>query len=187
MIQQRILTMMTALITLAAGCGNQQNAPENSAEGTASGVPAIDRRSYNLGGIGAFSEMVGGGVKKLALSAPVTPEEADALMEEAERIATNNKAEIFRETDFLVTDLFPADITEGKHVLLIYKGTTRQEYMDLKAEKQRLIDAGEYTGQAREDIARKMGALLSYPEEKINQLLSESTNRQTQDTPAVAP
>jgi hypothetical protein len=32
--------------------------------------PAIDERSYNLGGIGAFAEVVVAGVKKLALSAP---------------------------------------------------------------------------------------------------------------------
>ena len=32
---------------------------------------SIDQRSYRLGGIGAFAEMVGAGVKRLALSAPM--------------------------------------------------------------------------------------------------------------------
>jgi len=41
---------------------------------------SIDQRSYRLGGIGAFAEMVGAGVKKLALSAAMPPEEMDALI-----------------------------------------------------------------------------------------------------------
>ncbi len=62
----------------------------------------------------------------------------DALVEEAERNARDHHVELFRETAFLVTDLFPADLTEGKHVLLIYRGNTQREYMELKAEKLRL-------------------------------------------------
>ena len=77
----------------------------------------IDKRSYRLGGIGAFSEVVGGGVKKLALSSPMRSQEMDALMDEATKIAARNRVKLHRETDFLVTDLFPASVTEGKHVL----------------------------------------------------------------------
>ena len=44
---------------------------------------------------------------------------------EAERIAANNGAEAFRENDFLVTDLFSASLTEGKHVLLICRASPR--------------------------------------------------------------
>lgn len=134
----------------------------------------IDRRSYILGGIGAFAEMVGAGVKKLALSAPMKPEEMDTLIEDARRIAAENRAEITREEDFLVTDLFPAEITEGKHVLLITKGSTKQEYFDLKDEKRRLVQSGAYVGAAREAIARRMGRLLSYPEERIDELLAQA-------------
>ena len=47
----------------------------------------IDQRSYTLGGLATFAEMVRVGVKTLALSAPVTPEEMDSLVEDAERIA----------------------------------------------------------------------------------------------------
>ena len=39
----------------------------------------IDQRSYRLGGLSTFAEMVRVGVKTLALSAAVTPEEMDAL------------------------------------------------------------------------------------------------------------
>lgn len=134
--------------------------------------PPIDQRSYNLGGIGAFAEVVGAGVKKLALSAPMTPAEMDGLIGEAQKLVERNHALSYRETDFLTTDLFPAEITEGKHVLLIYTGAVKDEYMALKREKQALLASGRYEGEARTQIARKMGRLLSYSEEKIAALLS---------------
>ena len=132
----------------------------------------IDKRSYRLGGIGAFSEVVGAGVKKLALSSPMTPQEMDALMDEAKKIAERNGVNLYRETDFLVTDLFPASVTEGKHVLLIYLDPVKEEYMALKAKKEKLIADQAYEGDARLEIARAMGRLLSYSEEKIEAMLS---------------
>ncbi len=131
----------------------------------------IDKRSYRLGGIGAFSEVVGGGVKKLALSSPMTSQEMDALMDEATKIAARNRVKLHRETDFLVTDLFPASVTEGKHVLLIYQDPVKEEYMALKAETEKLIADGKYEGEARLNIAREMGRLLSYSEERIEAML----------------
>ena len=133
----------------------------------------IDRRSYRLGGIGAFSEVVGAGVKKLALSSAMTPEEMDALMDRAKKIADRNRVKLYRETDFLVTDLFPASVTEGKHVLLIYLGPVKDEYMALKAKKEKLIAGNAYEGEARREIAQEMGRLLSYKEEKIDSLLAQ--------------
>jgi len=115
---------------------------------------SIDQRSYRLGGIGAFEEMVGAGVKKLALSAAMPKAEMDALFDEAKAIAERNGAEIYLEAEFLVTDLFPAEITEGMQVLLIYRGRTLQDYMDLKERKRRLVEGGSYEGGAREEIAR---------------------------------
>ena len=96
----------------------------------------------------------------------------DAMVEEATRIAAEHDVEVFRETDFLVTDLFSEDLTDGKHVLLICRDTTRQKYMDLKGEKARLEGLGQYEGENRARIARQFGALLSYSEEKIEALLS---------------
>lgn len=134
----------------------------------------IDTRSYRLGAIGCFAEMVATGVKRVGLSAAMPPEEMDLLLAEAERIAADNNAEIYREEDFLVTDLFDASLTDGMHVLLLYTGDTLQEYLDLKAEKRRLEESGRYQGAERTEIARRMGRLLSYPEETIERLLSES-------------
>ena len=77
-----------------------------------------------------------------------------------------------RPTDFLVTDLFSADLTEGKHVLLIYTGSTKQEYAELKEAKHALVESGAYEGEARRQIAVQFGYLLSYSDEKIDALLS---------------
>ncbi len=157
-----ILSMFVVITIM--GCGNSQK----------NATLDIDQRSYNLGGLGAFGEMVNIGVKKMALSAALPPEDMDALIEEATRVAKRNNVEIYRENDFLVTDLFPASITNGKHVLVIYKGETKQKYLDLKNRKSRLVASNQYTGQAREEIARRLGAMLSYPEWKINELISHN-------------
>ncbi len=129
-----------------------------------------------LGGIGAFSEMVNAGVKKMALSAPVSSAEMDKLMESALQVAEENNVQIFREPDLLVTDLFPSEVTKGKEVLLIYKGTTKDEYLQLKEDAHKLIEAGAYTGKAREAIARRMGRLLGYPPAQINKLLTSNSS-----------
>ena len=83
-----------------------------------------------------------------------------------------NNVSIYLEKDFLTTDLFPESITQGKYVLLIFTGKVKDKYMSLKREKEKLIKSGEYTGELRAAIAREMGRLLSYPEEKITELLS---------------
>jgi len=90
--------------------------------------PSIDQRSYNLGVIGGFAEVVGVGVKRLALSSPMPPAEMDALIDEAVKIVERNGAKAYRDPDFLVTDLFPAEVTEGMDVILIYNDPVLAEY-----------------------------------------------------------
>ncbi|MFC1563983.1 hypothetical protein ACFL6G_03550 [candidate division KSB1 bacterium] len=150
-------------ITVLFSCGN----PETT---------AIDQRSYNLGVIGGFSEVVNLGIKKLALSSPMAPGEMDGLIDEAEQIAERNNVSLYREEDFLVTDLFPEDVCEGKHVLLIYKGGVLDEYIALKNRKKQLLDSGSYTGKDRKAIAVEFGKLLSYPDAKIEELLQQNRN-----------
>ena len=134
----------------------------------------IDQRSYTLGGLSTFAEMVRVGVKTLALSAAVTPEEMDDLVADAERIAGEEEVKLYRETDLIVTDLFPADVAVGKHVLLIYKGATLDEYLALKQRKSELVASGSYTGDARREIARQFGRLLSYPDAVIDELINSN-------------
>ena len=163
----RVALAVAFTVSLSSGCRIEDEPPvaEDQAR-------PIDRRSYDLGAIGAFAEMVDAGVKRLALSAPLSPADMDALVEDARRVAADHGVEVYRETDFLVTDLFPADLTEGRHVLLIYRGATKQEYMDLKVVKQRLIESGSYDAAARVSLARSLGGLLSYSEEKIDASLA---------------
>ena len=141
-------------------------------------MPKIDQRSYQLGVMGGFAEVVKLGVKQLALSEVMSPEEMDDIMDDAMVIAERNRVQMWRETDFLVTDLYPADVAEGKHVLLIYTGDTLDRYLAIKADQAGLVAAGEYEGDAREEIARRFGRLLSYPEAVIDELLERqrSTN-----------
>ena len=138
-------------------------------------TPRIDRRSYNLGIMGGFAEVVRLGVKQLALSEVMSPEEMDDVMDDAMAIAERNGVKMWRETDFLVTNLYPADVAEGKHVLLIYTGDTLDRYLQLKADKARLVAAGKYEGEARQEIARRFGRLLSYPEPVIDELIRKQS------------
>ena len=132
----------------------------------------IDPRSYNLGIIGGFSELVDVGVKKLAFSEALPPDDMDKLVDEAEVIAKRNHVELYREKDLIVTYLFPADVAVGKDVLLIYKGNTKEEYLSLKQEIKVLEKEGKYTEEAKTDISIRLGKMLSYPQAKIDELIA---------------
>ena len=141
----------------------------------------VDPRSYNLGIIGGFAEVVHRGVKKLALSEVMTPAEMDDILPDAMIVADRNGVLLYRETDLIVTDLFPSDVATGKHVLLIYTGDTLSEYLALKDDKARLIAADQYRGQARTDIARRFGRLLSYPDAVVEDMLTARAGSITSD------
>ena len=133
----------------------------------------LDPLSYALGNFSTFAEIVDIGLKKMALSQALPPGEMDRLEREVRATADEWNVEIYRESDFLVTDLFPESATAGKDVLIIYRGDTLDEYMALKDRKAALVASGEYEGAARTEVARAMGKLLSYPDEKIEQLLAD--------------
>lgn len=77
------------------------------------------RWQFQLGIMEAFAEMVAAGVKPIALSEPLTTEEADALWEKANKIAVKYSVGVYRETDLVVTALFPEDIAQGKEVFYL--------------------------------------------------------------------
>lgn len=133
----------------------------------------LDRLSYQIGNFSTFAEIVNIGLKKMALSSALPADEMDRLEEQVRPIAEEWNVEVHREPDFVVTDLFPPEATEGKHVLIIYRGDTLAEYEALKRRKAELVAAGAWEGEARRDVAWTMGKLLSYPDEKIRQLLGE--------------
>lgn len=136
----------------------------------------IDHASYQLGVIAGFSELVGAGTKSLALSEPMDCEEMDKIMDEVKAITERYNIQWFRESDLIVTDLFPADVATGKDVLLLYKGQTLAAYQQLKEDKQTLVGTDDYQGAARRQIARRFGRLLSYPASRVNELLASNTD-----------
>ena len=109
----------------------------------------------------------------MALSSALPSAELDRLEAEVRKIADQWEVEIYREPDFLVTDLFPAAATADKEVLIIYRDDTLKEYLALKERKAGLVASGAYRDDARREIAWSLGKLLSYPDEKINELLAQ--------------
>ncbi len=133
----------------------------------------------SLGSIGAFAEMVAADVKRLALGPPLSAGEMEALLPRAKEIAGEYGVNVYRETDFLTTDLFPESVTEGKEVLLLFKSPNLEAYQQLKKDKDALVANGAYTGAERQEIARRFGRLLSYSPQKINSLLASNTDFRT--------
>jgi hypothetical protein len=136
----------------------------------------VDARSYNLGIMGGFAEVVRLGVKELALSEVMSPEEMDDILPDAKIVAERNGVQLYREADLLVSDLYPADVALGKEVLLIYTGNTLEKYLAIKADKENLVAAGQYSGSNRAEIAQRFGKLLSYPPAVIDDLIRKQNS-----------
>jgi len=134
-----------------------------------------DRFEKELGQVAAFAEVVNAGAKPMALSTPMSPGEMDGFFELAKAEAARFNVQVFRENEFLVTDLFPASVAAGQEVLLLFQGSTLDTYKEIKKDQQLLIDQNQYEGASRRDIARRFGRLLGYQPRYINQLLSENT------------
>ncbi len=161
--QLSIRNILAVCVLATMGCGSP---------GGADMEWSMDQRSYNLGAVGAFAEMVGAGVKELALSAPLEPMEMDVFLPLAAEIAARHQVNVYRESDFLVTDLFASNLTDGLDVLLIYRGETLERYNTLKREKTEMLRAGTYEGVPRNEVARLFGKMLSYTDQRVSELLS---------------
>lgn len=157
---------LTFLMLLASPAASSAGSDEDSGW-------TLDPLSYAIGNFSTFAEIVDIGIKKMALSQALPPAEMDALEREVRKKSAEWEVEIHREPDFLVTDLFPVSATEGKDVLIIYRGDTLAEYQTLKARKAELVADGSYDAAARKELAWSLGKMLSYPDAKIEQLLGE--------------
>ena len=166
---------MLSRVTIKTICGLALLLAANQ-DAVAQYTQAVDERSYHLGIMGGFSEVVRLGVKELALSEVMSPEEMDDILPDAKIVAERNGVQLYRETDLLVSDLFPADVALGKEVLLIYTGNTLEKYLDIKADKENLVAAGQYEGLNRTEIARRFGKLLSYPPAVIDDLIRKQNS-----------
>ena len=103
----------------------------------------IDRLSYCLGMNFAFSEAVGSGVKPLALSPPLDPDEAETLLPPTRKIADEFGILLQVEEDLLTTRLFDPAFTAGKTVILMAADqAVLAEYAALKAARRLAGDPG---------------------------------------------
>ena len=140
----------------------------------------LDRFSYQCGVLDAFAEVVHAGVKLLALSHPCDDAaQRDALLPYARQLCQKYGILCQPEDDLLLTDLFPARANRGKPLILLFASPeVLARYQALKQRKASLLAAGAYTGEARRDIARGFGHLLSYSDEAIEHYIDTNDNRE---------
>jgi len=136
----------------------------------------IDRISFQLGMINCFVEMVACGVKKMAISPPVSPKDYELVGGASDKIVEGFGIKSYLEKSLLITDLQPAEFTAGKWAILYYeKDDVLNSYLALKKRKQELEQSDQYDEKARKEISREFGRLLSYPDEKIEEKISRDS------------
>jgi hypothetical protein len=144
-----------------------------------SGQPKFDRskldwRSYQLGAIVAFAEVVDNGCKRLALSSPLTREQFDSVIDDARLIAGERGLILHLDDDFLETILFDHEPIRGKTVIhIVAEQATVDEYLGLKEKKRRHAEAGTLTDDVEHEVAWGLGRLLSYDDDSIIRLLKK--------------
>ena len=143
-------------------------------------MSTIDNYSYHLGAADCFCEMVAAGVKRIALSHPCdSREERDLFLPAFEKLARKYRVQFYVENEPLLTDLFPVSMNRGRYNVIFYvSDEDLQAYLQLKQDKQDLINAGQYSGQPRRDIAIRYGKLLSYSDEGIERLLLHNNEKE---------
>ena len=131
-------------------------------------MTSIDKRSVRLGMINCFCEMVAMGVKRLAISPPLTPEDYQNIREGSQAVVEGSGIRSYLEKSLLITALQSADFTRGKWSILYYKDEeTLEAYLALKERQHALENEGRYTEDAHRAISTEFMRLLSYPDEVI--------------------
>ena len=126
------------------------------------------RQSEELRSFEVFCEMVASDAKPIALHHPLEPETADALWEDFLQLAEKYKVELYREDAFPDTMLFPRSVGSGKSVVLIYRDSRLQQYLQWKKD---LMESKDTDARTAESLARRLGRLLGYSPRGINGLL----------------
>ena len=128
----------------------------------------VDQISFELGMINSFIEMVACGVKKLAISPPIEPQNLELLVQASKEISEGFGTRYYVEQSLLITDIQSAEFTKGKNSILYYaKEQYIQEYLLLKKRVEELEAMGCYIGAERRAISVAFGKLLSYPDDII--------------------
>ncbi|MEL7002561.1 MAG: VOC family protein [Bacteroidota bacterium] len=115
-----------------------------------------------------YCEMVANDAKPVALHYPMESDAIDQLWDEFNQVARKYEVKLHREDDFPISRLFPGKLTEGKTVVLIYKGDRLVQYNQWQVD---LLSSDGNDRQAEETLARRFGRLLGYTPQGINQLL----------------
>ena len=133
----------------------------------------VDRISFFLGMINCFAEMVACGVKHLAISPPLTPEEYEKVAPYSKKMVEEFGISEHLETSLMITDLQSPEFTRNKYSILYYKDSgALQEYFDLKSEKEQMEKEGVYDLDERHGLSIAFMRLLSYPDEVIKERIS---------------
>jgi hypothetical protein len=136
----------------------------------------VDRISFELGMINCFVEMVACGVKKMAISPPLAPDDYQYVEPLSKKMVEAFGIKSHLEKSLMVTDLQTEDFTKGKWAILYYKDDPVLEaYFSLKERKQELERQGQYDEANRKDISREFMRLLSYPDAIIDKKLAQKT------------
>jgi hypothetical protein len=134
----------------------------------------LDQRSYQLGMIYAFAEIVGSGCKRLALSPTLTGDQFDAIWDDVKLIAEEHSLILNIDDDFLVTRLFNPEYSRGKRVIHIAaERETLGEYGRLKELRKCSLEGSVLTEEVELELAWGLGRLLSYSDEAIRGLLAK--------------
>lgn len=132
----------------------------------------IDRNSFLLGMINCFVEMTACGVKTLALSPPLLPEDYRIIGPLSDAIVQGFGIHSYLEKSLLVTQLQSPEFTRGKWSILYYREEEiLKRYQELKAKKTRLTASGDMDESVLNTISREFMRLLSYPETIIREKL----------------
>ncbi len=128
-------------------------------------LPGFDPFSYLLGYTECFCEMVQAGVKRLALSPPMSREHAARMEGLLPQLTGHYGIRFYREDEMLRSTLAPDSALEGKVVFLLFRdGDVLPAYLELKQREGRYLRQGGYSQQQREELSRELCALLSYPQ-----------------------
>lgn len=140
---------------------------------------SVDRLSFQMGMINCFVEMVACGVKKLALSPPLKPEDYQAIRSASESMVKGFGIRSYLEKSLMITSLQSEEFTRNKWSILYYKDEKILEtYLGLKNRQQELVDRGIYDEAAKQDISRQFMQLLSYPDDVIEDKLRQTKSGQ---------
>ena len=139
----------------------------------------MNQKDYHCGVIDAFNEMVANGVKQLALSHPFdSSEERKEMLPFVEAICAKYHTSYYLEDRPLISDLFPAAVNKNKYMILFYRDEqVIRHYLNLTQVKAESLRRKEYFT-VRAAIAYQFGALLSYPQQRIAELIAANTDKE---------